>query len=305
MNLIEIPSIDDIAYFVGTNSRAENDAANRIREDILTCLYSDIPNEYFANETYGKIWRNICDEFKSAIDSLAKDIEYTSVELEKKAGMSHNYDFIVKYLDSNRYVVKSIKLEFKNNNVSIDKLPQFLELYDKDMAGKYDMIEYTYSEFYYNNYLDDYLALDDTIIVDKPDLAVYLDKVKDIKYSHPFFNNLYKSKLNMKKEKQELVDASIRVYLQDYAPNFNFTEIEKKIKESQTNKTFLFWNGSSFIIDTIDVDEIEIVGIKKINDKFVDLDVKGIKFDLRLRFNWGNNNGVANPRWKFTFIEKK
>ena len=50
MNLIEIPSIDDIAYFVGTNSRAENDAANRIREDILTCLYSDIPNEYFANE---------------------------------------------------------------------------------------------------------------------------------------------------------------------------------------------------------------------------------------------------------------
>ena len=46
MEFIELPTIDDIAYFMGANSRAENDSANKVREDILLSLYSDFPKSY-------------------------------------------------------------------------------------------------------------------------------------------------------------------------------------------------------------------------------------------------------------------
>jgi len=305
MEFIELPTIDDISYFMDANSRAENDSANRVREDILLSLYSDFPKSYFTDETYGNIWTDIRNKFRKVIDSLYSE-KFDKVVLEKKAGMSHNYDFVVKYYDTNNNILSELKLEFKNNNTSIDKLPQILELYDKDMSqeGKYKMTNYTYAEHYYENYLDDYLETDDTLTVEKPDLDVYLSKVSDIKYKHPFFQNLYKSKENAKKEKQEIVNNSISSYLEDYANTFDFTEIEKKLRESQSDKTFLFWNGNDFVIDTINVANIKFGDIIKIADKYIDLQVDGLQYNLRLRFNWGNNNGVANPRWKFTFINK-
>ena len=307
MQFVELPTVDDIAYFVGANSRAENDSANRVREDILLSLYSDFPESHFTDETYGHIWTDIRNKFRKVIDSLCSE-EFDSVMLEKKAGMSHNYDFVVKYIDANNVVIKELKLEFKNNNTSIDKLPQILELYDKDMGsdGKYKMTNYTYAEYYYDNYLDDYLETDNTITVEKPDLDVYLKNVRDIKYKHRFFRNLYEAKDNVdcKKEKQTIVDTSISSYLEDYAHTFDFTEVEKKLKNSQSDKTFLFWNGNDFVIDTVNVADIKIGNIIKKEDKYIDLQVDGLQYNLRLRFNWGNNNGVANPRWKFTFINK-
>lgn len=316
MHFIEIPTIEDIAYFVGTNSRAENDMANKVREDILLSLYSDFPEQYFTDTTYGHIWTDIRNKFKTVIDLLflsdsdnksvseSDNKTFANVIVEKKAGMSHNYDFVVSYVDENNSVLKQIKLEFKNNNTSVDKLPQILELFDKDMStdGKYKMTPYTYAEYYYDEYLDDYLATDDTITEKKPELDVYLRHVRDIKYKHPFFRNLYESKGKSSKQKQQIVNNSISNYLKDYAPEFDFKEIEKKLKESQTNKIFLFWDGNKFIIDKIDIEEIEIADIINIGEKYIDLNVNGLQYNIRLRFNWGNNNGVANPRWKFTFI---
>jgi hypothetical protein len=310
MHFIEIPTIEDIAYFIGANSRAENDMANKVREDILLSLYNDFPEQYFTNKTYGHIWTNIRNKFKTIIDTLflrdsdSKSKTFANVILEKKAGMSHNYDFVVSYIDENNNIIKQIKLEFKNNNTNISKLPQILELYDSDMSiyGKYKMTPYTYAEYYYDEYLDDYLVLDNTITEKKPQLEEYLRHVKDIKYKHPFFRNLYESKDKSTNLKQQLVNQSIANYLKDYAPDFDFKEIEKKLKDSQSNKIFLFWDGNNFRIDEIVVDEIEIKDIIKIGEKYIDLEVNGLQYNIRLRFNWGNNNGVANPRWKFTFI---
>ena len=39
-----------------------------------------------------------------------------------------------------------------------------------------------------------------------------------------------------------------------------------------------------------------------IYDLYFDVYVTNFEYNIRIRLNWGNNNGLANPRWKFTFI---
>ena len=91
-----------------------------------------------------------------------------------------------------------------------------------------------------------------------------------------------------------------------YATTFNFEKIKNKIIESQSNKIFLLWDKNNFLIQTIDVKNIHISGIKPhgIHPLYFDVTVENFIYDIRIRLNWGNNNGIANPRWKFTFINK-
>jgi hypothetical protein len=53
-------------------------------------------------------------------------------------------------------------------------------------------------------------------------------------------------------------------------------------------------------------ESIKIIGIKpgSVKSLYFDLAVNNYEHDIRVRLNWGNNNGIANPRWKFTFINK-
>jgi hypothetical protein len=34
------------------------------------------------------------------------------------------------------------------------------------------------------------------------------------------------------------------------------------------------------------------------------LSVENFEYDIRVRINWGNNNGICTPRWKFSLIKK-
>ena len=117
---------------------------------------------------------------------------------------------------------------------------------------------------------------------------------------------MYETKLNKTKEKRKLAGDSISAYLQQYSSSFNYEKITEKIRESQQNKHFLLWDCENFHIQTLDIEEIQIVGIKEntLHDLYFDVKVEGFCYDIRIRINWGNNACVANPRWKFTFINK-
>jgi hypothetical protein len=221
--------------------------------------------------------------------------------------MSFNYDFLITYLNPLNEPIHSVKVEFKNNNSDVKNLIQFLELYDKDCKATFDMFDYSYAEYYYDYFLDKYLEIDNVIgEVLKPDRQTYLRYVSDIKYKHPFFRQLYENKDKNKQQKTVLVDESRTQFLSTYAPDFKFNKITKKIQESQTNKVFLLWDKNMFHVQTIDVEKIAILGIKpnSINKLYFDVEVENLIYDIRVRLNWGNNNGIANPRWKFSFIDK-
>ena len=311
-----MPNKEDISYFLrGGQSRDTNNQENIIREDVLKNIL-DIDEEYLNDPEFGMHWTCIRDKFRLALNSLCENENVKKITIEHKGGMKYNYDFVVQYLGqlneetNTRSLIKEVKLEFKHNNTNIVELPQFLELYDKDCKSKYGICDISYSEFFYENYLDEYLKLEENMLEPKPSKNDYLKNVYDIKYSHPFFKNMYNNKNNKTKEKRALASLSINDYLIKYVNTFNFEKILEKIRETQSDKLFLLWDCKDFHIQKIDVNSIQILKIKDISvievekKMYFDLSLTNFEYDLRIRINWGNNACVANPRWKFTFINK-
>jgi len=309
--LITMPLVEDIRHFLSAGKeRSSNNEANQIREDILAnILY--VEDEYLNHPEFGALWTAIRDKFLAAITPLC-DEPFKKIIIKQKGGMSFNYDFLVKFLGqlsedgTTRRAIKEVKLEFKHNNSNVLDLAQFLELYDKDCKTKFEICDQSYSEFFYERYLDEYLQIEEGITEPKPARDVYLKNVYDIKYKHPFFKNMYETKANKTKEKRKLATKSISAYLQEFSQTFKFKKILEKIKESQTGKLFLLWDCENFHIQELNVENIQILGIKQnsLHDSYFDLALANYEHDLRIRVNWGNNACVANPRWKFTFISK-
>lgn len=293
----------DIMAFVTDNSKAENDSSNKIREFIIANIFKT-PEHYFLDPEFGHLWVSLKSKLQTTLNSLAC-FPYESISIQQLGGMTFNYDFLIEFKDSNNQTIQDFKVEFKNNNSNVKDLAQFLELYDKDCKTKFQLFDYSYSEFYYDNFLDGYLAIDGSAIL-KPDKETYLKHVYDIKYKHPFFRHLYENKTNNKKTKDTLVELSRTQFLNTYASQFKFDKITEKIRLSQTNKIFLLWDKNEFHLQTLDVANINITGIieNTIKKSCFDIQVDNFIYNIRVRLNWGNNNGVANPRWKFTFINK-
>lgn len=314
MNLkrfIIIPEVEDIKFFMNfKNSRDYNYKSNEMRENIIGCIHHIYENYYecyYEDPIYGKNWVDLKNKLDNAIMKTTK-IKYDNYKLIHKGGMNYNYDFILKFL-SNDKIVEELPLEFKYNNSKLSDLPQFLELYDKDIKNKYDLCSISYAEFYYDNYLDKYLKIDKKITEIKPNKEIYLENVFDIKYKHTFFENMHKNKNNFIKEKRNLAAESITEYINKYCNSFNFEKLTEKIKKSQINKIFLLWNNDDFHVEKINVENIKIIGIieknvKSIKNLYFDVNVENFIYNIRIRINWGNSGGLCNPRWKFTFIYK-
>jgi hypothetical protein len=300
-----LPEIRDILHFQCAGSKKfENDMNNKIRENIIATIY-DIDDEYFNDQEYGTLWKSFYSKFHTIISSLCI-LPFNKINIQQKAGMSHNYDFIISFLDENKNAIKSVNLEFKHNNTDVSKLCQFLELYDKDCKDKFNICqEMSYAEFYYDNYLDKYLKTIPEITCVKPDRNEYLKYVSDINYKHPFFYVLYENKKNEVNKKKQIANDSVKEYIKLYSSSFKFDKILEKIKSSQNDKVFLLWDCTNFHIQMVNVENIVITGIKKINNFSFDLDVLNFKYNICVRIRWANNNGLANPSWKFSFIRKQ
>ena len=310
--LIIMPAIEDIRLFQsGGQDRATNDESNKKREEIIaSILYVD--DEYLNHPEFGSLWTSIREKFLSVLNSLCSDEPFKKIIIKQKGGMKFNYDFLVTFLgqldekSNSRSLVKEVKLEFKHNNSRVLDLPQFLELYDEACISNLEICDVSYAEFFYERYLDKYLELEEGVIEPKPSREIYLKNVSNIKYKHPFFKNMYDLKENKTTEKRRLASESISAYLQLFSHTFIFEKLLEKIKESQTGKSFLFWDCENFHVQELDVKNIQILGIKQnsLRNLYFDLSLANYEHDLRVRINWGNNACVANPRWKFTFINK-
>jgi len=301
--LIILPEIDDIKYFLkGGSNKSSNDEDNKIRENIITNMFN-LDEEYFNDPEYGADWRRIQDKFVASVSTLCED-PFDKIKIKHMGGMLYNYDFLLSYY-KNATLVKSVKLEFKHNNSDVSELVQFLELYDKDCKNIYNICSISYAEYYYDNYLDKYLQTDSELLsIAKPDKETYLKNVYDIKYKNPFFRALYERKNNHTKEKKLVANESVKRYIEEFNSSFHFEKVTEKVRESQTGKVFLLWDCENFNTQIVDTNSLFINSIQKINSLYFDVECSGFNYDIRIRLNWGNNNGLANPRWKFTFISK-
>jgi len=306
--LVILPDFKDVCcFFDSNNNRGKNDELNKIRENVIEKL-PFIHEDYFNHTEYGNQWSKLRDKFDNTLPLLCKN-EFCNYKIKKMAGRNYNYDFNFTFFDYDYNIIKEEHLEFKHNSNNIFKLPQFLSLNINS-----DILKTSYSEFYYKNYLDKYLAIvnnldsdknivDTNTIIKKPDLNTYLKYITSINYEvHPFFDQLRKREEIKKKEKFEVVDESIKVFLNTYGNEIDLQKLTEKFQSTQDNKMYLLWDLKDFHVNHIEKENFVIhhfLGIR--NNKTIEVSSNKYKFELRLR--WRNHKGILNPAWQISVKE--
>ena len=289
--------VNSIINFMTTCKRADNDYANKIREKILKTL-DDPPKEYFDDIENGKYWSLVNNEYKNSLKKIAKLLNidnYTSTQIRLKGGRSHNYDFDLMYYKDD-VILGTQKIEFKNGCSKISKLPQFLSL-----QTKCNLFETSYQEFWYINFLSDYIRCDSGITEAKPSLEDYLKNVGSTTYSiTPFFAQLRKRYNIYKKEKNKVVNESITAYLTKYGKDVNLEYFKEKLKLTQDDKIFLMWSNSHYFnIDMFLESEKNDITYSSIKNGNV-IQLKSGKTTYYLLLRWKNYKGVLNPAWQIS-----
>lgn len=329
-----------IITFFETSTRSENDATNTKRELVLGQI-GNPPKEFMEHETFGRHWQYVKKEFDATIATIAANTNvpqpYTSYQIETKGGRKFNYDGIVKFYNHNNQgdqgdtittatatatattATASRKIEFKYGASNINGIPQFLSLPTKFDMFRTDDAAHTstptpkYEVFWYQKYLDKYIACDpqlklkciesDTPAPPKPSLEDYLRFVPKTNYDvNPFFAHLKECETNFKKEKAKVVNDSISEYLSSFGHDLDINMFTEKIKESQQDKTYILWGKDMKChIDSISQDEMSGICFKNIkNNNAIILESSLTKTTYSLLLRWRNHKGILNPAWQIS-----
>jgi len=285
-------SISNILAFFSTSSRGKNDRTNTIRENILSGI-NKLPIEYIQDTEYGHKWNQLYTEWNNKIIIISEGISYTSYKIIHKGGRKSNYDFRLSFYND-EILMKEQMIEFKYGATNIGSIPQFLSL-----QARYPLFSESYDKYYYDYYLDEYIASDDSITEPKPSLDVYLKHVTHTSYDVlPFFAQLKENEENNKTEKAKIVNKSIENYLLQYGSSINIQAFIEKIKSTQKDKIYLLWNKGKFYIDKLDdVDSVTFKSIERKN-RIELVSENGILYKLLLR--WRNHKGILNPAWQIS-----
>jgi hypothetical protein len=262
------------------------------------------PIEYLQDTDYGHLWQHVHNEWNAIISKLIdRDITYSRLELKILAGRGNNHDANLICRTNGSITDKIIKIEFKYGTKSICSIPQFLSLQTNQPTLK--MFNEPYDIFYYNHYIDLYIACDPVGITEpKPPLDIYLKCVRNTNYNiHPFFAQLKECEPNAKLNKNKVVNDSIRDYLRRYAHSIDTTQLTQKIIQTQQDKIYLLWSNQQFHIDEIHINSIRHIEFSSISDKGNAIILRsgsGIGVGLHMLLRWRNHKGILNPAWQIS-----
>jgi len=291
-------SKESIDLFYSVSKKKENDAHNKLREDILCdMLNNKIPNEWLSDSKW--------DKLQTSLKEYVSKIVYPSEKLinaERKSGRGHNHDFLFKVQESEQKI-KEIKVEFKYNSENISQYPEFLSV-SSAWFSKENTI--TYAEFYYENYLQKVVKLFESIDEEIPTKAQYMKYIYQNYYTkHPIFQAMYEQEEPILKQKKKLVDESICDYLTNHF-QLDIDKLNTKLKESQDNKQFMLYKNGAFYHDCIREEELSIVKIKSIKlGNTVICETKAEKTDIHMLLRWKNHAGILFPAWQIKLVRNK
>lgn len=288
---------EDILAFFTPSTRAENDATNKRRERVISML-GNIPAEFTESEEVGRYWRLLQDSWDHTLALVAESTRippYSSTQITMRGGRSYHYDADVTFCDVDGATLATRKIEFKYGAKKIKAIPQYLSLQAKfEMFGS----STTYDEFWYEHYLDAYLACDPELTEEKPALDEYLKLVTATSATHPFFKQMKERKTANQKEKDTVVNDSITAYLTEFGTSLDLAVFSSKVRASQSDKIFLLWADGEFHIDQITEPEMTDLTFKGIrNGNLLELEAAGTTHSLLLRWRNGGK-GILNPAWQ-------
>ena len=279
----------DVRTFSQKSTRGNNDSTNKVRERVLLHLYT-LPQSFLDHPEYGVEWRSLYQSWHDAIKTVALKTgvpDYSSVDFVLKAGLRNHYDMEVIYGTTCR------KIEFKYGTTRIAKLPQILSLF-----ANYPLFDETYDTFWYDRYLDRYIACDPGITVSKPARDLYLKEVMNFQHKNkPFFEQLRAREPHFKAEKKKVVDDSIADFLDTYGAKVNLALLADKLSASQ-DKNYLLCENGVFHLERVanEILPLTFLGIKNKNTLQA---MRGTTlYNLLLR--WRNRKGILVPAWQIS-----
>lgn len=289
-----VSSVSDINCFFQSNTRAENDASNRIREQALLVL-NDPSHPFLTDETYGAQWTQLRTEFITYIKKHLNCTTFTRFILEKKAGLGNHHDFNL-ILYKNESILQTVTLEFKNNSV-----PQFMQEFDKN-----EWTTTTLAEFWYDNgWLDRIIALY-PLAFPKPSREVYLKeahKMMTSKFPPSFFKQFYDfdhddAYSEQSKQKAKITQEGIAAFLTKHGNSFKVAKLKAKCQTEQTSKKYCIWRSGHFDFEEITDAELSPSAIHAITKNTVILTAGPSTLHCLLR--WKNTLGICCPAWQIS-----
>ena len=288
----------DINLFNIISNKSKNDSSNKKRENIILLLLND-KNPYPKN----KKWIDIQNKLKDYIKLLKpkNTLKYT---VDKKGGRKYNFDFSIKYYDTDNKFIKEDCIEFKANVSELKQCPQFVS---PMKPSQYFDCDVTYEEYYYDNYLG---QICDRLCIDKPEKNIYLKQihspspkcVKNIQIAYYMgcsrsskFTGLYDDIENYKFMNKCMVD-SINNFITNN--NLNIDKMNNYLINTQKNKKYMLWDKNKFNLEIVNIDNYNINNVIKIknNNCIVCKTNSGNNINILLR--WKNGNGVAYPAFQ-------
>ena len=261
--------------------RGNNDDLNKQREEFLTKILD------IADDALRPYYRELKQKWRACLSTLCSS-EFDKIKITKKAGRGHNHDFGIQF-SLQEVPVHTQDVEFKHNARSIENLPQFLSLYEKQLG---------YVPYYYHNHLPKYLATDPGITEPIPDEATYTSKVYSSAYScHPFFQQLYDRDDIQHAAKVAVVNESISEFLKARASSLDTEWLAGEFSRTQKDKKYILWDLNNFHVEELPiVGTLTYAGVKGGNRILVN--GESAQYSLLLR--WRNRKGVLLPAWQIS-----
>ncbi len=259
-----------------------------------------IDEEYFTDPEHGTTWRQI----KNSFDLKMREIcpSYSSYNIQHKAGRKFNYDYNVIFYDSNKTVIKSVKLEFKYNAAKIDDAPQFVSPMNPSQY-----MSQSFEEYYYLNYL---VPLFNKFGLMIPELDIYIKQVhgaqpKCLEQAQLLYyqgckqSSRYtgaKNAVEFYEECKSESEKCIEKFINE--TDLDVEKLNQYLIQTQDQKIYLLYKNGEFNLQFSDSNDYIIQSYEKQNNRYLATTISNKKVKILLR--WKNGNGIAYPAFQIS-----
>jgi hypothetical protein len=296
--------VDTIQYFTSPNNkiRSKNDTNNKYREEILKNI-NNIDKSFYDDEKYGNDWINLIFNFNKIIKTIAPPL-YKSFNIIHKAGRSHNYDYIIQFLDETQNVLGEQKLEFKYNAETISDTPQFVS---PMFPSQY--LSNSFEEYFYDNYIHllcepNHLPIPEKEIYVK---TIHNNKPKCMEEAQLLYYQGCKQSSKYTNESKAIEFYNIcNEYSRECIKQFIHTtdlyinKLNDYLQKSQEEKTYLLYKNGGFRIQKQSKDDYTIIEYKKNPEKYRYEAITKSNKKINILLRWKNGNGIAYPAFQIS-----
>jgi len=276
------------------DTRRENGRDNVRREYIVCQLMNGWPG--FPDDPD---WEHLRQECIQSLHKLSPLESFDSAQVHQTGGRNHNYDLEIQYSGPSESTTVHVEFKHCNHKPAIVDLPEILQK-SCETTDIFSNIE-TYTEFYYRNYIHQYIALDDQLsMAECPTLDEYRKQTITPEVKHPFIQKIKDREKEHAVAKKRVVNESISKYIQYCQDHVSIDAVSKLIQTTQTNKKYLLWHSPTrrFYVDTLPEDEMRIRELSSVNHNTLIFRANTLYYHFLLR--WKNGKGRTNTAWQIS-----